>query len=44
MKYLRESKMESTHKKIHMEHLRVGVVMINTEQDNSNAVLFSTIF
>ena len=41
MQYIRERKKESTQKLI--KHTRVGVAMINTEQDNNNIVLFSTI-
>ena len=42
MQYIRERKKESTQKLI--KHTRFGVAMINTEQDNNNVVLFSTIF
>ena len=42
MQYIRERKKESTQKLI--KHTRFGVAMINTEQDNNNIVLFSTIF
>ena len=38
MKYVRERKKESAQKIL--EHTRVSVAMINTEQDNSNIVLF----
>ena len=38
MKYVRERKKESAQKIL--EHTRVGEAMINTEQDNSNIVLF----
>ena len=38
MKYIRERKKKSTQKLI--KHTRVGVAMINTEQDNNNIVLF----
>ena len=37
MKYIRERKKESVQKIL--EHTRVGVAMINTEQDNGNIVL-----
>ena len=42
MQYRRERKKESTQQLI--KHTRFGVAMINTEQDNNNIVLFSTIF
>ena len=42
MQYIRERKKESTQKLI--KHTRFSVAMINTEQDNNNVVLFSTIF
>ena len=42
MQHIRERKKESTQKLI--KRTRVGVAMINTEQDNNNIVLFSTIF
>ena len=37
MKYIKERKKESVQKIL--EYTRVGVAMINTEQDNSNIVL-----
>ena len=37
--YIREREREKNTQK-NIEHTRVGVAMINTEQDNSNIVLF----